>query len=44
MRTFIAALLVIARNWKKLKCPSVGEKTMDKQIVVWSHNEILTQQ
>jgi hypothetical protein len=37
----IAALFIIARNWKPPRCPS--NQRMDKENVVPLHNEILTQ-
>lgn len=27
---FIAALAIVARNWKQLKCPSAGKKKQSK--------------
>lgn len=35
---FIAALLIIAQNWKLARCLCTGEQ--NKQTVVYSHNQI----
>jgi hypothetical protein len=37
---FITALFVIARSWKKTRCPST-EKKMDKENMLYLHSGIL---